>query len=221
VIRPFGERALLVELDGPDAAQRLDAELRRTPVAGVIGTVPGLASLLVELDPVGADPASVAREVEARLVRPLDGPAVAGHRRVVPVVFGGEHGPDLGEAAALAGMTEDEMTSVLAAVDLRVLFDGFAPGFAYLGVLPERLRVPRLATPRTRTPPGSVAIAGEMAGIYPSALPGGWRVVGRTPIELFDPTRTEPAFLAPGDLVRFEPIEAVAWGDHAGPRDDW
>ena len=102
-----------------------------------------------------------------------------------------------------------------------MLFDGFAPGFAYLGDLPDELRVPRLETPRTRTPAGSVGIAGPVSGIYPAALPGGWRILGRTPITLFDPRRDPPAYLVPGDAVRFEPIGAGDWDARAGVPEDW
>jgi KipI family sensor histidine kinase inhibitor len=118
-------------------------------------------------------------------------------------------------------MTEAEVVELHAANELTVLFLGFAPGFAYLGDLPEGLRVPRLATPRTTTPPGSVAIAGSMSGIYPAALPGGWHVIGRTPVRLFDPRRDPPAYLAPGDLVRFEPISATDSEARAGDPAHW
>jgi KipI family sensor histidine kinase inhibitor len=100
-----------------------------------------------------------------------------------------------------------------------VLIDGFAPGFAYLGELP--FDVPRLATPRTRTPAGSVALAGHMSGIYPAELPGGWRVIGRTSVALFDPRRDPPAYLAPGDVLRFQPVTSEELERSAGPAADW
>lgn len=221
MIRPFGEHALLVELDGPVAAQLLDADLRHDPIPGVLGTIPGQASLLVELDPSVDDPGALARVLDERLVG-LDREMPATVRqRVIPVVYGGADGPDLPEVAALAGLTELEVIERHAGAALRVLFGGFAPGFAYLGDLPDELRMARLATPRTRTPAGSVAIAGAMTGIYPAALPGGWRVIGRTPVVLFDPRRDPPAYLVAGDTVRFEPIEPEAWDGHAGIPGDW
>jgi KipI family sensor histidine kinase inhibitor len=220
MIRSFGERGLLVELEGPVAAQLLDAALRREPPPGILGTVPGVSSLLVELDPSVADPADIERDIEDRLAR-LDKTPIPGRERVIPVVYGGEDGPDLPEVATLTGLAEAAVIDRHASVELRVLFGGFAPGFAYLGDLPAEVRVPRLATPRTRTPAGSVAIAGSMTGVYPSSLPGGWRVIGRTPIVLFDPHRDPPAYLAPGDSVRFHPIERAAWDAHAGPPADW
>lgn len=220
MIRPFGEAALLVETGAADRAQALAAGLRDDPIPGVTAGVPGLESLLVELDPLAADVEAVRGTLELRLNQPLA--TVGGERlRTIPVVYGGEMGPDLPDVAALTGLPQDEVVARHAAADLRVLFDGFAPGFAYLGELPTELRVGRLDTPRTRTPAGSVAIAGAMTGIYPAALPGGWRVIGRTPVTLFDPRRDPPAYLLPGDRVRFEPIDADAWDDHAGAPDDW
>lgn len=224
MIRPFGERALLVELDGSDAARLLDSDLRREPPAGVVATVPGLASVLVELDPAVGPSVRVASDLEARVASLAGadiGNSAPGRQRTIPVVYGGEHGPDLPEVAALTGLAEDEIIDRHAGLELRVLFLGFAPGFAYLGDMPEELRAPRLGSPRTLTPAGSVGIAGSMTGIYPAALPGGWRVIGRTPALLFDPRRDPPAYLDPGDSIRFEPIPASAWDERAGAPSDW
>lgn len=222
-LKPFGEGAVLVELAGPEEAHALAASLRADHATGVIAAVPGLRSLLVEFDPLRTDVPSLRRELVGRLgfVTGAEAAGARGRRRTIPVVYGGEFGPDLDEVAALVGGSTDDVIHLHAGADLRVLFDGFAPGFAYLGDLPERLSVPRLATPRTRTPSGSVALAGAMTAIYPAALPGGWRVIGRTPVELFDARREPPAYLVPGDTVRFEPIAAADWDRHAGARDDW
>ncbi len=201
MIRPFGEAAILVELDSADQAQALAASLRTDPTPGVMEAVPGLASLLVELDPLFADTDRVAAVIERRMVG-LDPTPLAGAMHTIPVVY---DGPDLAEVAALVGLEPAEVVELHSSVEVRVRFCGFAPGFAYLGDLPAALHVPRLATPRTHTPAGSVAIAGPMSGIYPAALPGGWRVIGRTNVSLFDPRRDPPALLLPGDRVRFEP----------------
>ena len=220
MIRPFGEAALLVDTISAERAQELAAGVREVPISGVTAGVPGLESLLVELDLLTADADAVRRELERRLAVPAE--AVRSARlRAIPVVYGGELGPDLPEVAALTGLSEAEVADLHARADLRVLFDGFAPGFAYLAELPAELRVPRLDTPRTRTPAGSVGIAGAMSGIYPGALPGGWRIVGRTPVTLFDPRREPPAYLVPGDRVRFEQIDAATWDERAGAPDDW
>ena len=220
VIRPFGEAALLVETASADRAQALAADLQREPIRGVIAAIPGLRSLLVELDPLSADPEAVRDAVATRLTRVAE-QTVGTRLRTIPVAYGGELGPDLPDVAALTGLSEAEVVERHATAELRVLFDGFAPGFAYLGDLPVELRVARLDTPRTRTPSGSVAIAGPMSGVYPATLPGGWRVIGRTPVTLFDPRRDPPAYLMPGDRVRFERIGAEEWDGRAGVPDDW
>jgi KipI family sensor histidine kinase inhibitor len=220
VIHPFGESALLVETGSADRAQALAAGLRDDPIPGVAGGVPGLESLLVEFDGSATDADVVRGELERRLAMP-ERPIATGRVRTIPVAYGGEMGPDLPDVAALTGLSEAEVVARHAAAGLRVLFGGFAPGFAYLGELPVELRVPRLDTPRTRTPAGSVAIAGAMSGVYPAALPGGWRAIGRTPITLFDPRRDPPAYLLPGDRVSFEPIDAGAMDDRGGVPDDW
>ena len=210
-VRRFGDTALLVELDDALAAQALAAALATDPVPGVEAAVPGLRSVLIELRDDADDIGAVERAILARLARDVAPPP--GRLRTVPVVYGGEHGPDLADVAAARGMTANEYARRHAATELRVLFCGFAAGFAYLGDLPDDLRVPRLATPRTRTPAGSVAVAGTMSGIYPAPLPGGWRIIGRTPVRVFDPWRDPPAWLAPGDRVRFVPTDSDRWPD--------
>jgi KipI family sensor histidine kinase inhibitor len=200
MIRPFGESALLVETGTAERAQAL-AEALPEAMAEVTAAVPGLESLLVELDSA-ADISDAAKAVE-RLMVAVDPTPLGGREITVRVAYGGHDGPDLPEVARLCGISEEEVIARHLASDLRVLFLGFAPGFAYLGELPDELRVARLSNPRTRTPAGSVAIAGSMSGIYPADLPGGWRVIGRTDLALFDPRRDPPALLAPGDRVRF------------------
>jgi KipI family sensor histidine kinase inhibitor len=220
VIRAFGEAALLVESGSAERAQSLAAELHREPVPGVTASIPGLRSLLVELDPLTADVEAVREAVTSRLAQAAEA-AVGERLRTIPVVYGGEMGPDVTDVAALTGLSESDVVERHVSAELRVLFDGFAPGFAYLGELPADLRVARLETPRTRTPAGSVGIAGPMSGIYPATLPGGWRVIGRTPVTLFDPRRDPPAYLMPGDRVRFERIDLEEWDGRAGVPSDW
>ena len=200
MIRPFGEAALLVALGTPQLAQALAASLRREPLAGMVEAVPGLDSVMVEFDPTGPEPGAAVSVLEERLTA-LDVEAEPGRLHAIPVVY---DGPDLHGVAQLTGLAPEAVVELHAGKELRVLFCGFAPGFAYLGSLPPALHVERLATPRTRTPAGSVAIAGRMSGIYPAELPGGWRVIGRTDVTLFDPRRDPPALLVPGDRVRFE-----------------
>jgi KipI family sensor histidine kinase inhibitor len=219
VIQPFGDRALLVEVGDYGRAHALVASLDDEPIPGVIDLVPGMETVLVELDsPASLEGAGAALE---RRLAALVIAAPSGRDRVIPTSYGGEFGPDLGEVARLTGLSSDEVVALHAAALLRVQLIGFAPGFAYIGDLLEALRVPRLETPRTTTPPGSVAVAGRQTGIYPAALPGGWRVIGRTPITLFDPHRDPPSYLAPGDRVHFQPIRPAAWEGHAETPADW
>ena len=213
-VRPFGEAAFLVDAGVPVVAQGLRRALLAEPIEGVTGVVPGRSSLLVEFEALATDIPSL----EAALASVAPTPEPAGRERRIPVVY---DGPDLAEVAQLVRMTEAALVESHAAGEHRVLFGGFAPGFAYVGGLPESWRIPRLATPRTRTPAGSVAVADGMTGIYPAELPGGWRVIGRTPVTLFDPQREPPVYLQPGDRVRFEPLPVKDWERHFGPPDDW
>ena len=217
VVRPFGEAAFLVETADSDAAERLRLAMLHARTPGVEALVPGRSSLLVEFDPVAVDGDRLRAALEADASAPQE--RLAGRLRRIPVVYGGDFGPDLDEVAAMAGVTLAEVVEAHVGVELRVLFCGFAPGFAYLGDVADALAVPRLATPRSRTPAGSVALADGMSGIYPANLPGGWRVIGRTPIPLFDARRDPPAYLAPGDRVQFTAIEVSDWDTHAAALD--
>ena len=220
MIRPFGDRALLVEVGDYKRAHALVASLDLEPIPGVIDLVPGMETVLVELDS-SASAGTASAELERRLAS-LRVDASGRRDRTIPTYYGEELGPDLADVARLTGLSPEQVAATHAgATMLEVQLIGFAPGFAYIGDLPDRLRVPRLETPRTTTPPGSVAIAGRQTGIYPAALPGGWRVIGRTPITLFDPRRDPPSYLAPGDRVRFRAIDSAGWAAHAGPPGDW
>ena len=203
MIRPFGESALLVDTGNADRAQALALAVRHS-MPDAVAVVPALESLLVELD-ASADLEGAAQRLE-QLAAGMAAGAPAGRDVTVPVTYGGDRGPDLRDVAAMCGLSEAEVIERHLGRPLRVLFLGFAPGFAYLGGLDDGLRVPRLATPRTRTPAGSVAIADSMSGIYPADLPGGWRIIGHTDLVMFDPHRDPPALLAPGDRVRFERV---------------
>lgn len=188
-----------------DFAARLDADR----LAGIVDLVPAYTSLGVFFDPDRVDADAVAHWLHAHLdAAHATVPAAAAREIEIPVVYGGDFGPDLTQAAAELGMTEDALAERHAAAEYRVAMIGFAPGFPYLAGLPDALALPRLATPRTRIPAGSVAIGGRQTGIYPRESPGGWRILGRTPLRLFDPGRAPPALLAPGDRVRFRAIDA-------------
>jgi KipI family sensor histidine kinase inhibitor len=199
-VLPCGDRALLVEVADLAAVAALRAALERAPLPGQQELVPAARTLLVLLDRPPAD----ADRAILRALRP--GPADerdSGPLVEIPVVF---DGPDLGEVARLTGREVPALVEELAGTELTVAFAGFAPGFAYLDGLPPELHVPRRATPRTRVPAGSVGLAGPFAGIYPTASPGGWQLVGRTDAVLFDAGREPPALLGPDVRVRFREV---------------
>ena len=192
-----------------DAALRLMRLSDASPLAGVRDVAPAYASLMVRFDPrrlTHRDVETYLRDIEARTAsdEPVE-PRVID----VPVVYGGECGPDLAETAALCGVSEERFVELHASVSYRVYFLGFTPGFAYLGELPAEIAAPRLSAPRREVPAGSVGIAGRQTGVYPTASPGGWRIVGRTPLRMFDACREPMSLVSPGDRVRFHPIAST------------
>jgi KipI family sensor histidine kinase inhibitor len=229
-IEPLGDNALLIRLgEHIDAAINeralaLAASLRVAALPGVHDIAPAYASVCVRFDPrawTGAGGRSPFENLAVR-IRPLvDAAATAPALRAtaaaieIPVCYGGEFGPDL---EALAGHAHLDAAAVIArhsGAEYRVAMLGFMPGFPYLLGLPAELHMPRRASPRTGVPAGSVAIGGAQTGIYPRALPGGWQLIGRTPLDLFDPSRAIPALLEPGQRVRFCAIDAAEFAAHA------
>ena len=199
-VRPRVHEPLAANAD----VHRLAARMRQAAVPGVRDVVPGMRDLVVHIDPLRCD----LDDVACALAAVDDGAAMvnqADERPVIqiPVLYGGDTGPDLDAVAAACGLTSAEVCHRHAAAEYIVCFVGFLPGFPYLGPLDPSLRVPRRDTPRPRVPPGSVAIAGEYTGIYPWASPGGWHLIGRCDITLFDLDAKPPARLLPGDRVRF------------------
>lgn len=171
--------------------------------------VPAYASLAVFFDPDAVDASTVARWLDAKLAD-VSATSVDTPSRCIeiPVAYGGAFGEDLDACASELGMSPDALIERHAAATYTVAMIGFAPGFPYLSGLHPALALPRLDTPRTRVPAGSVAIGGAQTGLYPRESPGGWRLIGRTPIRMFDPKRTSPSLLSPGDRVRFVVIGA-------------
>jgi len=218
----LGEQGLVVEL-GPtidDAVnQRVHRLARRIGERlgeRVLEVVPTYRSLLVVHDPVAEPRAALIEAVSALAREPDDPPAAAPGRLVrLPVCYGGACGPDLQWVADHARLTADEVVARHAAPDYRVQLLGFTPGFPYLAGLDPRLSSPRLEAPRPRVMAGSVGIGGAQTGVYPLASPGGWRIVGRTPLRLFDPASPRPFLLHVGDRVRFEPIDEAAFTELA------
>jgi KipI family sensor histidine kinase inhibitor len=189
------------------------AEAARLP--GLLDLVPAYATLAVHFDPLlwtweelGAVLCDGIPPVEADLPPP--------RQVVLPVCYGGEAGPDLADLARHCGLTPEEVVARHTAAEYQVYFLGFTPGFPYLGGLDPALAAPRRATPRTQVPAGSVGIAGLQTGVYPLASPGGWQLLGRTPLPLFAPDREEPCWLRPGDRLRFEAISPERFQALAG-----
>jgi KipI family sensor histidine kinase inhibitor len=220
-IEALGDCALLIRFgDRIDARANVlalaAAELLvRTGLPGLLDVAPAYATVCVRYDPLAWDgedqsPFGALRARVGPLLDTLDGaPSLQVPASLeIPVCYGGAHGPDLAELARRAQLTIDEAIALHCAGDYRVAMLGFAPGFPYLLGLDARLHAPRHANPRTRVPAGSIAIGGGQTGIYPRATPGGWRVIGRTPVVLFDSARPSPALLTPGQRVRFRAIDA-------------
>ena len=214
-IVPAGDAALIVQF-----AERIDPEinaraiamaeaLRALPLPGLLDVVPTFRSVAIYFDPLQTERDRLVERlralasVEPQPVREAEAPIR------IPVRYGGEFGPDLADVAQFASASESDVVALHTSVTYRVFMLGFLPGFAYLGTVDARIAAPRRATPRTNVPAGSVAIAGSQTGIYPSDTPGGWQIVGRTPVKLFDLARPEPCLLKAGDTVQFFPMEPL------------
>lgn len=218
---PLGDRALLIELaqvQGPDVAVRVRALadfLAARALPGVTDLVPGMCSLALHYEPEawhGDDPAQTPYDLLVGALQEMVGlaedmPRQPGALIEIPVIYGGEFGEDLESLADAHALAPEQAAAIHSAGEYTVYMLGFVPGFAYLGPLDERLDSPRRSTPRTKVPAGSVAVANGMSGIYPMTLPGGWHLIGRTPLKLFDVNGNPPALLAAGDRVRFVPID--------------
>jgi KipI family sensor histidine kinase inhibitor len=198
-LRPVGERGLLVEVEELETVHRVHAALRALDRPGVVELVPGYRTLLLVAEQGRAE---VLDELAADLpeLELPDADEVAGELVEIPVRYDGE---DLPEVARLTGLDAEEVVRRHTAPEYTVAFLGFSPGFPYLVGLDPALEVPRRDTPRTSIPAGSVGLAGGQTGIYPTASPGGWQLIGRTEVTLFDPDRDPPALLAPGSRLRF------------------
>ncbi len=209
---PAGDRGLVVEFGNEVSpamnaqVRALDAALAAARLPGVIETVPTYRSLGIEYDPSALSFESLQAHVREALAE-LDPAVLPPPKRVrIPTVYGGEYGPDLPFVADHTGLSEAEVIRLHSQTVYHVYMIGFAAGFAYLGGLPERLYTPRLPSPRLRVPKGSVGIGGNQTGAYPAETPGGWRLIGRTHLLLFDPSQEIPTPMVPGDEVEFMPI---------------
>lgn len=211
--RIMGDRALLVEL-GDGISPLVNKKVREvflclndSQVEGVVETMPGYRSLLIVYDPLKIT-LSALKERLNKLHTTIDRSEIPKPRTLeIPVVYGGECGPDLNWVAEYHKLSPEEVVRFHTGTTYQVYMIGFTPGFAYMGQLPEAIATPRRETPRTAVPRGSVGIAQSQTGVYPVESPGGWQIIGRTPLRLFDPEKWPPTPLEMGDLVKFLSIK--------------
>ena len=209
---PCGDSAMTVEFSGEmnESTNRqirfVAAALEQKCVRGILECVPTFCSLTVYFDPL---------VISARRVQKTVSRIMAGYREdagearrifVIPVCYEGEYAPDMEDVCKLTGLTREEVISIHAGTDYLIYMLGFLPGFPYLGGMDKRIEAPRLDSPRTAIPVGAVGIGGKQTGIYPLASPGGWRLIGRTPVKVYDPEREAPIVYRAGDYIRFCPI---------------
>jgi KipI family sensor histidine kinase inhibitor len=208
-IVPMGDAALSVQLGEEidltinQRVHALAALIKDAPLNGIIETVPAYSTLLIHYDPLVLTYSQVIEWTRAKLDQVVDVSSRKSRRIEVPVRYGGEYGIDLEFVADFHHLAVDEVIRIHCERTYTIYMMGFTPGFPYMGKLDDAIVTPRLETPRTRVPAGTVAIAGSQTGIYPIESPGGWRLIGKTPLKLFDPKSESPFLFSPGDEVKF------------------
>ena len=213
-ISPVGDRAISIDF-GQVIDPTINRHIRQTierikelQLEGIIELVPTYCALLVEYDAMLYSYSEICKIIEPTLEEGMTNTTNELVTVVeVPTVYGGEFGPDLSFVASHNHLSEDEVISIHSGTDYLVYMLGFIPGFTYLGGMDPRIATPRLSSPRTLIPAGSVGIAGEQTGTYPSDSPGGWQIIGRTPVTMYDMSKAQAALLNAGDYVRYVPID--------------
>ncbi|MFV0299065.1 MAG: 5-oxoprolinase subunit PxpB [Hyphomicrobiaceae bacterium] len=214
---PAGDTSLVVEFGDhidrqtSDRVLALADALGNQALAGIVELVPTFRSLMIHYDPIRLD----ARTLEQQVRRRLDGLEMsrhAGRLWHLPCCYGGEFGPDVADVACRTGLSPEDVIRIHSGETYHIYALGFLPGYPYMGDVPDALSLPRRETPRLKVPMGSVCIAQRMAGIYSLESPGGWHLLGRTPVRLFDIRREKAVLLAPGDRIRFEVIDPETFG---------
>ena len=212
MLKPLGDSAILIQL-GDAIDPTLNARVHALSVLlqtipAITETVPAYCTVLVHYDPLATTYNQIKNLIEEKISLLDESTHRPSRRLEIPVLYGNASGPDLEPAAATLALSPSELIRLHSEREYTVYMMGFTPGFPYMGILDERLTLPRLSTPRTRVPAGSVAIAGSQTGIYPVDSPGGWHILGHTPLKLFDPLSENPFLFAPGDMVKFIPIKS-------------
>ena len=213
-IVPAGDKALAIKVGdtiSPEinlAVRNLSVILENQQIPAVLDIVPTYCSILINYDPLISSLDELSIKIKD-LGKNINDSTVGSPRTIeIPTVYGGIYGPELGYVAQFNGLTELQVIDIHSGTDYLVYAMGFTPGFTYLGGLSDKIVTPRLQTPRTEIPAGSVGIAEQQTGIYPIESPGGWQLIGRTPVNLFDPTKSPPVIVEPGDYIRFVPISS-------------
>ncbi|MBW1973910.1 MAG: 5-oxoprolinase subunit PxpB [Deltaproteobacteria bacterium] len=208
-----GDKGLLVEY-GDKIDPEINAKVRaislsieKADIDGVEEVIPTYRSILITYNPTKISFKDLKENIK-NMEKNLSKIELPAPRTIeIPVVYGGEYGPDIEFVAKHNGLTVEEVIDIHSKGKYLIYMIGFTPGFPFLGGLSEKLFTPRLETPRVKVPAGSVGIANNQTGIYPIDSPGGWRIIGRTPIKLYDPSKDPPVILSPGDFIRFVPID--------------
>ena len=207
-----GDSSLLIEF-GKEISAEINAKitafvhlLKVQHIEGVTDMIPAFTSLLINYDPRVVTYAALKKRLEKLLKLDVNEETSSSKIFEIPVCYGGEYGPDLDHIAKHAGLTAEEVIRIHSSKDYLIYMLGFLPGFSYLGGLDERIHTPRLANPRVKIPAGSVGIGGSQTGIYPLDSPGGWQLLGMTPVKTYDPQRKVPILFEAGDYIRFIPV---------------
>lgn len=216
-ILPAGDLACVAEFGNEismncnEKVMMLNQNLKKNGIEGIVETIPTFRSLLIYYDPLKISYRKLCRYIRAASETGTDSKAKSKRIVEIPVCYGGQFGEDLADVASHAEMSETEVIKLHSGMDYLIYMLGFLPGFPYLGGLDKRLETPRLSNPRTAIPAGSVGIGGKQTGVYPIASPGGWRLIGRTPLKLYDIEREKPALYQAGDYIRFRPISEAEY----------
>ncbi len=225
IFRLLGDRGLLVEFGGEISKEinykvrRMHLGIRHASIEGIIETIPTYRSLLIVYNPLIIPLEKLKKEIKVIEMESMDISLPEPRLIKIPVLYGGSYGPDLEFVANYHHISQDEVIHLHCSTTYLVYMIGFMPGFPYMGELPEKLITPRLKTPRISVPKGSVGIAQRQTGIYPMDSPGGWQILGRTPVELFDPNQEPPSLLQMGDLVQFYQISEKEFMDLTEKKD--